>query len=347
MNQTLRIVAVGLTSTGVLLGSSVPSLGFFGWWKRQQACSPAYVAPTVSAPVVANYVPQTCYRTQYVQVPVVSYYQAPTIDPSTGCPVTCMRPTTTYVTQARLVPYTTYRVVYSNPCSTAVAPPATTAYYAPTAVSRVGGCSSCGVAPMYSTPNYGAPTTVPSYAPPAATPPGYTVPTTPSPTFDPTPQPTVSASPIYTPPSYAAPGNTTSAYPSTVSPSIPSIGPATSTPSLPDTNSNTTPTPPASSGPAKTFENGSGSPRPTPIQDPEAGSTKTMSLPRVIDPNAQTTSMPVYRPWAYSTVSWPETASTVQPSRSTRALSAPSTVAPTVPAPSKDELNGWRATRRS
>ena len=63
---------------------------------------------------VVNYVPQTSYRTNWVQVPVTSYRPVATTDPVSGCKVTCMRPCTTYRWQAQRVPFTSYRPVVST-----------------------------------------------------------------------------------------------------------------------------------------------------------------------------------------------------------------------------------------
>lgn len=130
-------------------------------------CAPPQVTQTV------NYVPQTCYRTQYVNVPVTTYRPVAGRDPCTGCPVTTLRPSTTVVRQAQLVPYTTYRRVLTNTCG---APAATASY---TSMFRgiasypaTRGCSSCGgSSPTYApaaTPTYNGAT--PTYAPAAATP---------------------------------------------------------------------------------------------------------------------------------------------------------------------------------
>ena len=95
-----------------------PQLALFGccdWFHKKttpcDACAPPAVPQTV------NYVPQTCYRTQYCPVPVVTYRPATTYDPCTGCPTTCLRPVQGTVMQARLVPYTTCRRA-ANPCNT-------------------------------------------------------------------------------------------------------------------------------------------------------------------------------------------------------------------------------------
>ena len=106
--------------TLVLVSLPLPMPEACDWWNRWWG-TPAttyyvpYTANYVPAQVV-NYVPQTAYRTVYVNTPVVSY------TPVAGCnacgqPTTVMRPVTSFVTQPRLVPYTTYR-----PVVTAVAP---------------------------------------------------------------------------------------------------------------------------------------------------------------------------------------------------------------------------------
>lgn len=134
------------------------------------AAAPAEACCTPPQVQTVNYVPQTCYRTQYVTVPVTTYRPAIGRDACTGCPVTCMRPMTTMVQQARLVPYTTYRMVASNPCRGA-APVAAAGYapaysaglgYAPPAASASPCCGGSAApmtyAPAASTPYYGTST---------------------------------------------------------------------------------------------------------------------------------------------------------------------------------------------
>lgn len=131
------------------------------------ACAPPQVSQTV------NYVPQTCYRTQYVNVPVTTYRPVVSRDPCTGCPVTCCRPSTSYVRQAQLVPYTTYRRVLSNPCCTPTATTVTAGYapiyrgvanYPVTSYPATSSCSGCSAAtpatyaPAVTTPYYGGTT---------------------------------------------------------------------------------------------------------------------------------------------------------------------------------------------
>jgi hypothetical protein len=140
-------------------GSTTPTYGAAPSYGAASPADPCCAPPQVQT---VNYVPQTCYRTQYVSVPVTTYRPVVGRDPCTGCPVTCMQPATSYVQQARLIPYTTYRPVLSNPCCGA----ATTGYvaryatYAPTA--SCGGCSGSAppvtyAAPAAGTPYYGNP----------------------------------------------------------------------------------------------------------------------------------------------------------------------------------------------
>ena len=79
-----------------------------------------------------NYVAQTSYRTVYVNAPVTTLRPMPAVDGCTGCPTTVMRPVVTYVPQARLVPYTSFRpvVTAAAACCGAVT---TAAYLAPAA----------------------------------------------------------------------------------------------------------------------------------------------------------------------------------------------------------------------
>jgi hypothetical protein len=98
----------------------------FAGCRKPPAFAVAPVAP-VAAPIMApvaappppvmvpvqqtSYVPETTYRTEYKCVPVTSYKPACEIDPCTGCTVECMQPVTQYVQQAVNVPVTQYRAV--------------------------------------------------------------------------------------------------------------------------------------------------------------------------------------------------------------------------------------------
>lgn len=132
----------------------------FGGWGAQTTYSLPYMArtyaPVYSAsactscvPQTVSYMPQTSYRTVYRAVPVTSYWSGTSCDPCTGCPVTYYRPVTTWTYRATLMPYTTYRAVYSNPCDSCVS-------YAP--------CSTCGpgVASPLAVPGSCCPSTGPA-----------------------------------------------------------------------------------------------------------------------------------------------------------------------------------------
>jgi hypothetical protein len=66
------------------------------------------------SPQTVRYVPQTYYRVEYDRVPVVSYRAFTSRDTCTGCPVTTFRPVTSCSLSTRLVPYTSFRLVYSG-----------------------------------------------------------------------------------------------------------------------------------------------------------------------------------------------------------------------------------------
>lgn len=122
---------------------------------------------------VVNYVPYTAYRTSWEQVPVTQYKPVTNSDPCTGCTVTCMKPCTSYVWQAKQVPYTTYRACYrtenyttpvtyvtndcatgncaTGNCGTGACPTGNCGQMAPVAATTGGvmaptaGCSTCSV----------------------------------------------------------------------------------------------------------------------------------------------------------------------------------------------------------
>ncbi len=94
---------------------------------QPQLYAVAPVAAPVMAPVVApvpappppvmvpmqqtSFVPETTYRTEYRCVPVTTYKPSCEIDPCTGCSVGCMQQVTEYVQQPVNVPVTQYRRV--------------------------------------------------------------------------------------------------------------------------------------------------------------------------------------------------------------------------------------------
>lgn len=188
---------------GAVLSTPAESQAIFHWFGN--CCRPQTtfmpVAPAVNCnpcgTQVAQYVPQTCYRQECIQVPVTVCRPVTTCDPCSCCPTTVMRPTTVYQQQVRMVPYTTYRIVYSNPspCATGCgtgfsAAPAVSTYYQPAAPAMApstGSCCGGSAAPA-------------SYSVPAAT---YSAPATSQPVYS-TPAPTLSTPPATTtpPPTY-------------------------------------------------------------------------------------------------------------------------------------------------
>jgi hypothetical protein len=191
---------------GAVLATPSESQAIFHWFGN--CCRPQTtympVAPAVNCnpcgTQVAQYVPQTCYRQECVQVPVTVMQPSTSCDPCSCCPVTTMRPVTVMQQQVRMVPYTTYRIVYSNPspcgtcatgCGVAAAPAASTYYYQaaapamayPAAPSTSSCCGGSAAPASYSAPaaTYSAPMTSPqpTYSTPApslSTPPATTTP---------------------------------------------------------------------------------------------------------------------------------------------------------------------------
>ncbi len=169
------IIAVSCTALVLLLPAETEACWLFDscFHRAPPVCAPA--CPTPMATQV-NYVPQTCYRTVYSPVAVTSYRPVCSTDPCTGCPVTSMAPTTTYVQRPVVVPYTTYRPVVTTvampvapacPCSACGAgvAPATsyyapaTSYYAPAAAAPSCGCGMASAATTGVTSAYYAPAT--------------------------------------------------------------------------------------------------------------------------------------------------------------------------------------------
>ncbi len=79
-----------------------------------------YYAPATTCSVsykpvtTVQYAQQTGYRTNYARVPTTVYRPVASVDGTTGCAVTVMKPCTTWTWQARRVPYTTYKPVYTT-----------------------------------------------------------------------------------------------------------------------------------------------------------------------------------------------------------------------------------------
>jgi hypothetical protein len=114
--------------------------------------------------------PQTCYRTVYVNQPVVAYRPTTACDPC-GRATTVMRPVTTYVSQARLVPYTTYRPVATTVARPCCARVPTATYYAPPVTAAPRCCSPVSARTYVPAPSISTYNPAPLAAPvPAATP---------------------------------------------------------------------------------------------------------------------------------------------------------------------------------
>jgi hypothetical protein len=238
------------------------------------AYAPAPCCQPACAPQVVNYMPQTSYRTVYVNAPVVAYRPVTACDACGGA-TTVMRPVTSYMLQARVVPYTTYRPVVTAgyapaapACGGCAAPaPVTAAYYAP-AIAPAPAPSCC-------TANYAAPA-VTNYAPAAAVTryaPGATV---------------TSQAPA---PNYGAP-------PSQIGTSVPFNASPPSNPSQPNT-----------AQPNPTFEQPT-----TPQDEPQSRTLQPLKLapsssnngaPRSLDPEDQdrTTALPIRQALAARPVS--------------------------------------------
>lgn len=108
------------------------------------ACAPS-CAPCVTR--TCRYVPQTCYRTVCQRVPVTTCQALTYCDPCTGCPVTTYRPITTWTTQTRLVPYTTYRLMCSDTSPPYVSPATGVSYGVPAVGGAAAAGSCCGPQP--------------------------------------------------------------------------------------------------------------------------------------------------------------------------------------------------------
>ena len=308
---------------------------------------------------VVNYVPQTSYRTNWVQVPVTSYKPVATTDPCSGCTVTCMRPCTTYRWQAQRIPYTSYRPVYST---VTVQRPLNAMLPGAMGMPATPGCSTCGVP--------AAPTTVPTAG--VLTPGG---------SYLNTPTPAASAYPSTTYPGTASPGVATPgiSVPSTGGNNFNSSIPANNPPSLPSTNlqGNTTlripPAPtydksilsqpgatpsgstPATVPPAQPSVNspitsGSSSASPTPagpgiqpINDPAPNlrlQPPSTPAPALLPPHDQTAQAPVRGQWDYNPIRMAHYQQEVS-------VAQPMAVPVQVEAPAPAVQHGWKSLNRN
>jgi hypothetical protein len=129
-----------------------------------QTPAPARVPAPRAVPRI-NPIPQTYYRTVWKQVPVTSYRPVVSADPVTGCPVTVMKPCTTYQWQATRQRQGFFRRLFNRLCPSRDPVPvaaATPSYCVPTTCvpTTIDGCS---VAP----PTTMAPAPAPMQAAPA------------------------------------------------------------------------------------------------------------------------------------------------------------------------------------
>ena len=116
-------------------------------WFGGGCCGRTTFAPTTTfcnpcGAQTCQYVPQTCFRQQVVNVPVTVMQPVASCNPCGGM-TTVMRPVTTFRQQVQMVPYSSYRLVYSNPV---VASPVTTSFMIP-APATTSSCCSSSVAP--------------------------------------------------------------------------------------------------------------------------------------------------------------------------------------------------------
>lgn len=144
------MAVVALMSTASQAGLCDTLFGWCGLCSKSQQQQVAYMPPVAPAcgPCAPNvtYVPQTAYRTVYRRVPVTTYRPIAVTDACTGCATTALRPVVTYRRQPQLIPYRSYRLVYSNPVRSACNPCATCPSPCATGVcgsASSSGCTSC------------------------------------------------------------------------------------------------------------------------------------------------------------------------------------------------------------
>jgi len=194
-----RVAIPVLTGLMVLSAQSSCNACLFNWLFGKKQTQTAYYATTAAATApatttaaspqqgccgtgyceqtVLRYSPQVAYRTVWQPVPVTTYKRTVSYNPTTGLPITCTQPCTSYTYQARRVPYTTYRPYYATEpvtmpgnCPTSAAP-ATSSVVTQSPAScgcAAGSTSGSSDVPYYSTPSASA------SAPSTSTPPGAT-----------------------------------------------------------------------------------------------------------------------------------------------------------------------------
>ena len=191
--RTIQVI----TTTTVVFASLLPSAtadacGLMDWlFGRQEtvammpvagptacnSCAPQTVACSPPVQTCMRVVPQTTYSTVWARKPVTTYRPVSSVDPCTGCQVTCMKPCTSYKYELQRVPYTTYRTEYvqspvqggsccGNAYSTAESylPNMGTMLGGPATQYASSGCSSCSAGTMpagVAIPQTTYPTTLP------------------------------------------------------------------------------------------------------------------------------------------------------------------------------------------
>lgn len=278
------------------------------------ACAPSCAPACGScAPVTCSYLPQVCYRTVHEMVPVTSFRPVTSCNPCGGCATTCLQPTTSFVRQVRLIPYTTYRMVpgpfvnaaplagcVGGGCGTAVAPMM--------AMPAASGC--CGAAAPSATFAAPAPAAVVQPAPGAVLQPvpGPVPQAVPGPVLQPSAVMPAQPSPVAVVPSptFGQPATGTPSAVTTPAPQQPSNGSVA--PSLPQGSSGslympnlspvpqTTPQPVAPVNPALPSNPvPPANPAPTTVPANPTGSSAfpLLPIPRLINPDSRTTATPV------------------------------------------------------
>ncbi len=307
-----------------------PSIAYQG---PRNMCCPT---PTATAPSV----PQAYYRTSWKRVPVTRYRPVVSADPITGCPVTVMKPCTTYAWQADRkrcgVLSRLFGQCDQGPAVTACPPNPCVTFQCGTAPS------CCGSSPPSMVPNAASPVpaTAPYYTPSNAAPvPQFSVP---PPTNGSVPSLVPNSSPAVSPQGTEPADRRPSLVPSDGGAAA--LQPLPSSPLNSDTtvNSDTAAASVRDDGlagpllegpkantrtilrqqvPLPTFGNppaGSSSPKHRPVPDPEATRTRAEenpSAPLLLDPRDQVASLPATPAWTATPITWPRKKPTARPTQ--------------------------------
>jgi hypothetical protein len=199
--RSMRIPVLVCVATVLWLSAAESrACGLLDWlFPRRAAARTTFYAPATLTAAYAPaqtcyYLPQTSYRVTYQRVPVMTYRAVTACDPCTGAAVTTYRPVLGFTHEARMIPYTTYRIAYANPSGGGVP-----------AVGWGGAYSVGYVAPAASWPSSACAPTTTYYPPPTTCP----APTT---TYYPPPE-SYPAPPTTYPAPATANGRPTTAYP--------------------------------------------------------------------------------------------------------------------------------------